>query len=794
MHLIPTAAEVIDITPTPRILRTLGDIPFEPWQCLAELIDNSLDAFMADIDKPKVSADGNRIDIHWSSEAVAGHKREITIEDNGPGMPLDVLQKAAKAGYSSNNPIDNLGLFGMGFNIATARLGDETHLLSATADSQEWIGIEINFDALIKQGAFSARVIRSPKTNPEESGTRIVIRQLKDGIYSEIRRRESAIRQRLETIYSPILKDSAVAICVQGKQLRPRMHCVWDAHRSVVRSGVSVSAIQYIDQNLGDSLFDVSRNRYLSDDEAADYRYGSSAYGEVELPAHIVQRERRLHGWIGIQRFSDTTSFGLDFIRNGRKILIGDKSLFNFENPDTGSTRIEYPIELGSTVGGRIVGELTVDYLIPTYQKNGFNTNDTSWQLTVDAIRGAGPLLPKQRTALGYPTANDSPLGRLANAYRRVDPGTRNLALPNHLAQDYAKKFFAGDPEYQDDDKWFRVAQEADRDRGEKSGNATPDHGQMASDNAADYFSDHGAEQQTADTVTESPSTDPAGTRSIAEHTSSIALLKANATRNDTMSHEYRYNDNPGFDVKVWRVVKGPIRVAGREVPCQIHQDGVEIDFFYDMSHPILAEYPLTPKQLLLQHLAEKFSLRDRTVSSQQVFQALVGLHMSDERINGATLVERANAIISRILDHLPTLLQGAVSTVVQLIESAPLEKERFLDRLLAEAPALVVPYQQGKSNAIQALAYVDPSTLKRLVSELPEYFMDGKLFSLPYLELQDADVDMLNRLRRSSVDRVVAYLSDVVSFTQGASANVSKHELMRMSHTLALLEVFLSK
>jgi hypothetical protein len=32
----------IDITPSPRILRTLGEIPFQPWQCIAELADNSL--------------------------------------------------------------------------------------------------------------------------------------------------------------------------------------------------------------------------------------------------------------------------------------------------------------------------------------------------------------------------------------------------------------------------------------------------------------------------------------------------------------------------------------------------------------------------------------------------------------------------------------------------------------------------------------------------------------------------------------------------------------------------------
>lgn len=38
-------SQLVDITPTPKILRTLGDIPFAAWQCLAELTDNSLDAF-----------------------------------------------------------------------------------------------------------------------------------------------------------------------------------------------------------------------------------------------------------------------------------------------------------------------------------------------------------------------------------------------------------------------------------------------------------------------------------------------------------------------------------------------------------------------------------------------------------------------------------------------------------------------------------------------------------------------------------------------------------------------------
>lgn len=183
-------SQLVDITPTPKILRTLGDIPFAAWQCLAELTDNSLDAF-ADAEYRGLFIENPRVDIYWSSDSVSSHEREIVVQDNGNGMPLDILQSAAKAGYSSNDPIHNLGLFGMGFNISTARLGDETLFLSATPDSDEWVGIRINFEQLIKDQTFSAPIVREPKKNNNESGTKIIIRNLKDGIYSEIKRKES---------------------------------------------------------------------------------------------------------------------------------------------------------------------------------------------------------------------------------------------------------------------------------------------------------------------------------------------------------------------------------------------------------------------------------------------------------------------------------------------------------------------------------------------------------------------------------------------------------------------------
>ena len=115
----------VDITPTPKILRTLGEIPFQQWQCLAELIDNSVDAF-AEAVRAGASLNEKRISVSWSSDAVPPNGRAVEIVDTGIGMEIDQLQNAARAGYSSNDPINNLGLFGMGFNIATARLGEKT--------------------------------------------------------------------------------------------------------------------------------------------------------------------------------------------------------------------------------------------------------------------------------------------------------------------------------------------------------------------------------------------------------------------------------------------------------------------------------------------------------------------------------------------------------------------------------------------------------------------------------------------------------------------------------------------
>lgn len=778
--------QVVDITPTPRILRTLGDIPFAAWQCLAELTDNSLDAFSEAENKGKV-INGPRVDIHWSSDSVAAYDREIVVQDNGLGMELEVLQKAAKAGYSSNDPIHNLGLFGMGFNIATARLGDETLFLSATPDGTEWVGIKISFEQLIKEQTFSAPVVREPKKTPDESGTKIIVKSLKDGVFAEIRKKESAIRRQLETIYTPILSRKKVSIFVQGKQLSPRPHCVWSDSRFVVRKGVRVEAIQRINRDLGETYFDSLKNRYLTEDEAADLDVSISKGGVS--PTHIVKRARRLKGWIGIQRYADPSDFGVDFVRNGRKILVSDKSLFGYENPDTGTYTSEYPVELGSTVGGRIVGELHVDYLIPTYQKNGFDITDRAWRLTLEAVRGAGPILPKKRQALGYDGDNESPLGRLVNAYRRTDPGTKNLAVPNSLAREFAKRFFSGDLEYETDDKWYKVAQESDRERGDGGKGLTPvNSGETPSDDISSYLP--GAQSGTGSHTAPPVSTPPLPSPTVAPvpATSDRDLLIQHSDKEESLSGKYSYDTTPGMEITAWRVRDSQIKIQGSRVPCHLYQDGIEVDFFFDPTHPILSEYPLSPKQLLLQGLAEKFALRDPGVSIQAAFIGLVDNHLLEERINPQALQERAHSIVSSIREKLPSLLGHRFAKVKEVIQSVEAEEEELAKRLLDEAPNLLGAYQDSSEESIQSLAFVCDTTIKRLIAEFPEEFMDNKLFAQPFANLKIGNEAMRERLRKNSLERVLSYFSDVILLLQGGRAQ-SKQELLRHANTLSLLE-----
>lgn len=773
--------KTIDITPNPRVLRVLGEIPFQPWQCIAELIDNSIDAFT------RARREGNpiavpRIDVAWSDDRVAAAERVLEVNDNGPGMSLATMTNAARAGYSGNDPIGTLGLFGMGFNIATARLGERTDLVSTSAGDTEWHGIAIDFATLIQTQTFTVPVLSKPKEGSSVSGTRVTVSALKEGICRSLREKARDIRRTLEDVYAPILREGAVAIYVNGTILKPRPYCLWAKSRYVTRGREKTHAQIEVDRDLGPALFDVERNQYLPGVVEADYRARLTQGGK--LPNGIVERPRRLRGWIGVQRYADPNDFGIDFVRNGRKILIKSKILFSWENPLTGETLLDYPVELGTTLGGRIIGELHVDYLVPTYQKNDFDRTEASWRETVLVLRGDGPILPKRRQSFGYTQPPSAPIAKVVNTFRRLDPGTKNLAAPSALAREWSRHFFDNEMEYENDDKWWQAAVESDRDRAEGGAAISPDvdQGTNASDDIDEF----------APSVpnTGSPPQQPVQDVSLPPpETSTLDELVTNSNIVESLSGEYRYGRTAPLKVKVHALcADSMIKRDGESQPCAFFQDADECDFFYNPRHPLLQHYPLAPRDLLTLYLAEKFKARDNIRDIAAVFSGIYQQKFSDSRLERTTLQERSEKLIDEIRSRMQILLMAQALDVLNVIHEASGEVEETVGRILTD-PDLVDAFQSRTLAGIRVLDHVPPRTLARLVDRFPGSLLDGKLFRMPFSKIQLSETKATERARAEARKRILSYLEDAIGLASGSLARADKDELGRAAYSLTFLE-----
>ena len=536
----------------------------------------------------------------------------------------------------------------------------------------------------------------------------------------------------------------------------------------------------------------MSRNCYLRPDEAEEY-YTAMQEGE-DFPTHIVEREKRLTGWLGIQRYADPNDFGIDFIRNGRKILISDKTFFQYENPLTLQKELQYPVELGTSIGGRIVGELHVDYLIPTYQKNDFDRADASWEQTREAICGVGPFLPRSRRAMGFNEDNTSPLCLLVNAYRRVDKGTKCLFAPNDLAKRYAAEFRKGTRDYIDDTKWWKAAQEEDQRNGSGPETTDVNTGETPSDDIGSYLgggSTTGIAAGTGDSAGNGTSTSTGTTtlQPAAPETSTMDDLLQRSTPVQQLSgRHYPFGRSGSLNIRAYELTRGEIKQNGERKPCHFNADGIDCDFIYDPTHPLLAQYPITPKMLLLIYIAERLKARDALPDVVSVYSALVGVSMEDARIDRQALVDRSSSVFELMREKLTQTLRPRAADVVACIHESSGEVEETVANIINTNPALLLPFQNATAEGFDAIEFVPPKTLYRLVERFPEELFDGKAFSTPYLSINLTDDNATQRAREAAKDRILSFIKDALRIVTGYGQRVQKEELTRASLSVDFL------
>lgn len=421
-------AEVIEqttmnVTPMTNILVVITDNPMKPLQSLYELIDNSIDSF----NRSKllgVEIKNPLIDITIPSIADINKNQGIlTVRDNAVGLTYEETNGAVTAGYSGKNKYDTLGLFGMGFNIATGKLGVETHFITTRENQDYAIDVRINLKEMTRKNSYDIPCQKVKKETGFTTGTIVEVSQWwekgnpkRTHIEKLAKMSDKAICDAIGRVYASILREKNIKIFVNGKRCEAYEHCCWAETRYVETKKYGKIYAKYtVDKVLHSERRCVSCGALLDEADSTCPECGGNKIRTIE---------ERVYGWVGIQRYLDRQDFGIDLIRNGRAICIGEKDAFFTWEDEAGRKIPEYPQE--NEGRGRIIGELHFDYVPVDYTKSDFVRTSAQWNRAIKYIRGDASLLPRKQGDI----PNDSIMFKLYQGYHQMSiPGKKSLYI-----------------------------------------------------------------------------------------------------------------------------------------------------------------------------------------------------------------------------------------------------------------------------------------------------------------------------------------------------------------------------
>jgi hypothetical protein len=780
MTTIASGTTDFDLTPDPRVLQMLGEINLPQWRCIAELLDNSIDGFMSaerlgnPIEHPEISITIPRTDTPTA---------RVSVRDNGPGMSSEMLEHAVRAGWSGNSPIGSLGLFGMGFNIATARLGLVTEVWTSRSGDPAEIGIRIDLDELRAQHNFKVARQSRPKADHTAHGTEIVISKLKQEQRAWLARGQNAtiVRKHLARAYSALLSpESGPAVFhleLNASRIQARRHCAWSSERHVETSVGTVHAVERFNVQLHPRRYCATCMQTLSEGETS-CSTGSAA-------CQVIEVERRVWGWVGIQRYLHDTDYGLDIIRNGRKIELGIKDLFEWREGE--SSEIEYPTD-DPRKRGRFVGEVHIDHCRVTYMKDRFERNDPAWDEMVRIVRGDGPLQPLKAKTLGF-GSNNSPLFRLFQAFRRTSPQGKNglwsrilVVKANERALDMSSLFENNDPDYLGDERWWQLVEEQDRvalGPPPAPAGGAEGGGQEIPPGFFDPDPTH----------PESTNPNPVGVAPITPVAPPIPERKPifGLTRkyiHPTYRVEY---DVQGFAVDSRDSGLGaghPWALPLVDVASRTYA------FLTDINHDIYRSATMTPLDALLSELSHRTMDFLRQTAPDVTFASILAdfrrEYCLEMRLDAGELIADAGNTLVQVAAS----LQGKLSDedALALHQGLSASAQEYIGRKMVRR-GVAKPRSVIAAGAF--LNYADHQTIRDFFNAHPTLFFDAKYWDDPYTTLDYGSTDVTEEARRVVVARFDGYFADAVWLASQSPMDLERtgrDVLIRASLSLKLL------
>jgi hypothetical protein len=481
------------------------------------------------------------------------------------------------------------------------------------------------------------------------------------------------------------------------------------------------------------------------------------------------------------------SDFGIDFLRNGRKIEIGSKDLFSWYDPDIDTHIPEYPID-DPRGRGRIVGEIHIDHCRVPYTKDRFVREDAAWEEMVELVRGQGPLLPQLASERGF-GGNVSPLYKLFQAFRRSSPhnkkvgGWRKLLVveDNDQALNMAKRFENGEADYQTDSKWYELARQAD-ERVLTGGNPVGGTGPAGSGTGSPRGAPLGGSAPSQTTVG-TPNDDL-----IATTRGSAMPPPVRAALPDLTQLYIEDSTNQRFDVKAFAVDDTDPGLPSGVAWAIWKTTAGPWEFLVRLDHPVFSSLTMTPLDALLIQLAWQAAdfTREHGLAAgfAQILSTLRTRYAKRFEIDPGALSQEAQRQLEEIALH----VVGEVQTeqMRAFFDGLGPAKEQILFTMArrgVKAPQEAV--EDGRF-----LQYSPPRVIRDFVVSHPELFFDGKYWDDEYAGLNYGSEAATGEARAGVLSFYQSLLADAVWLAEQGETGLSEASWERLLRASASVQI----
>ena len=331
------------------------------------------------------------------------------------------------------------------------------------------------------------------------------------------------------------------------------------------------------------------------------------------------------------------------------------------------------------------------------------------------------PLQPDLASNHGYKFPNRSPIGLFFNAYRKINvPGSKTLVFArengsaDHITpKTWAQKFYEGDPVYQDDTKWWEAVTRADLKETPSTFNPLNPLGTSSAG--------PGIPSATPGFTKPPPIPDKYPGKKLIKKFFHFDIEKIIGEKPFDLTLIDYYPDN---DINIPIIFESQGSIG-------------KFNVYLNNNHPMFRDFADGYEDLLYMEVASIYYglLTNKTEwTLTRIYYELKSKYAPETMLSVPNLVTKASTLIRDIHNKL-VLGEGIQLTRKPNLDDLTI---KAIEKKYLDLEQKVIPSITGFLLNTRFLKYLDLNYVFKFVEEFPEIIYDGKIFNLPYSELDE--------------------------------------------------------